>query len=127
MVGGPSEVFASSKAAVFCAGMNPLSLKDLVAGCLTDARCLLSAHSMLDAGWLLAQYWLLARCLLLAECLMLDAGLLGAVDCCQGLFGEFLGQHVLEEEGVAEDVTTPHAAGLFQETVEPFETMVLPP
>ena len=39
-VGGPSEVFASSKAAVFCAGMNPLSLKDLVAGCLTDARCL---------------------------------------------------------------------------------------
>jgi hypothetical protein len=43
MVGGPSEVFASSKAAVFCAGMNPLSLKDLVAGCLTDARCLLSA------------------------------------------------------------------------------------
>ncbi len=50
MVGGPSEVFASSKAAVFCAGMNPLSLKDLVAGCLTDARCLLSAHSML-ACW----------------------------------------------------------------------------
>ena len=69
-VGGPSEVFASSKAAVFCAGMNPLSLKDLVAGCLTDARCLLSAHSMLDAGWLLAQYWLLARCLMLAECLL---------------------------------------------------------
>ena len=53
--------------------------------------------------------------------------LAGAVDCCQGLFGEFLGQHVLEEEGVAEDVTTPHAAGLFQETVEPFETVVLPP
>ena len=43
------------------------------------------------------------------------------------LFGEFLGQHVLEEEGVAEDVTTPHAAGLFKETVEPFETVVLPP
>ena len=103
MVGGPSEVFASSKAAVFCAGMNPLSLKDLVAGCLTDACCLLSAHSMLDAC------------------------LLGAGDCCQGLFGEFLGQHVLEEEGVAEDVTTPHAAGLFQETVEPFESVVLPP
>ena len=100
MVGGPSEVFASSKAAVFCAGMNPLSLKDLVAGCLTDARCLLSAHSML-AGW---GWGLLPR-----------------------LFGEFLGQHVLEEEGVAEDVTTPHAAGLFQETIEPFETMVLPP
>lgn len=52
---------------------------------------------------------------------------LGAGDCCQGLFGEFLGQHVLEEEGVAEDVTTPHAAGLFQETIEPFETVVLPP
>ena len=52
MVGGPSEVFASSRAAFFCAGMNPLSLKDLVAGCLTDARCLLSAHLMLDAGWL---------------------------------------------------------------------------
>ena len=122
MVGGPSEVFASSRAAVFCAGMNPLSLKDLVAGCLTDARCWLSAHSMLDAGWLLAQYWLLARCSMLA-----CRGLAGAGDCCQGLFGEFLGQHVLEEEGVAEDVTTPHAAGLFQEAVEPFETMVLPP
>ena len=91
MVGGPSEVFASSRAAFFCAGMNPLSLKDLVAGCL------------------------------------LDACFLGAGDCCQGLFGEFLDQHVFEEEGVAEDVTTPHAAGLFQETIEPFETMVLPP
>ena len=33
-VGGPSEVFASSGAAVFCAGMNPLSLKDLLKGCL---------------------------------------------------------------------------------------------
>ena len=75
---------------------------------------------------LAAQYWLLARCWMLAEC-SLDACLLGAGDCCQGLFGEFLGQHVLEEEGVAEDVTTPHAAGLFQETVEPFETVVLPP
>ena len=53
--------------------------------------------------------------------------LAGAGDCCQGLFGEFLDQHVLEEEGVAEDVTTPHAAGLFQETIEPFETVVLPP
>ena len=122
MVGGPSEVFASSKAAVFCAGMNPLSLKDLVAGCLTDARCLLSTHSMLDAGWLLARYWVLARCLMLAGGLLAGAG-----DCRQGLFGEFLGQHVLEEEGVAEDVTTPHATGLFQETVKPFETVVLPP
>ena len=132
MVGGPSEVFASSKAAIFCAGMNPLSLKDLVAGCLTDARCLLSTHSMLDAGWLLARYWVLARCRLLARCWMLaecslDACLLGAGDCCQGLFGEFLGQHVLEEEGVAEDVTTPHTVRLFQETIKPFETMVLPP
>ena len=71
----------------------------LDAYCLLDAGCLMSAHSMLA----------------------------GAGDCCQGLFGEFLGQHVLEEEGVAEDVTTPHAAGLFQETVEPFETVVLPP
>ena len=87
-VGGPSEVYASSRAA-FC-GMRPHGYKSLI-GCL------------------------------------LDAGLLGAGDCCQGLFGEFLGQHVLEEEGVAEDVTTPHAAGLFQETVEPFETVVLPP
>ena len=34
MVGGPSEVYASSGAAVFCAGMNPLSLKDLLKGCL---------------------------------------------------------------------------------------------
>ena len=33
-VGGPSEVYASSRAAVFCAGMNPLSLKDLLKGCL---------------------------------------------------------------------------------------------
>ena len=69
------------------------------------AACPIIAGCLLDACWLLA----------------------GAGDCCQGLFGEFLGQHVLEEEGVAEDVTTPHAAGLFQETVEPFETMVLPP
>ena len=36
-VGGPSEVFASSGAAVFCAGMNPLSLKDLLKGCLLVA------------------------------------------------------------------------------------------
>ena len=33
-VGGPSEVYASSGAAVFCAGINPLSLKDLLRGCL---------------------------------------------------------------------------------------------
>ena len=110
MVGGPSEVFASSRAAFFCAGMNPLSLKDLVAGCLLIAACLMLAECLLDARYLIR-----AGCLL------------GAGDCCQGLFGEFLGQHVLEEEGVAEDVTTPHAAGLFQETVEPFETVVLPP
>jgi len=58
MVGGPSEVFASSKAAVFCAGMNPLSLKDLVAGCLTDARCLLL---------------MLGACVMLDACSMLDA------------------------------------------------------
>ena len=37
MVGGPSEVYASSGAAVFCAGMNPLSLKDLIKGCLLVA------------------------------------------------------------------------------------------
>ena len=83
-------------------------------------------------AWIRIAYRLLARCLLLmlGACPMLAAHtgwLLGAGDCCQGLFGEFLGQHVLEEEGVAEDVTTPHAAGLFQETVEPFETVVLPP
>ena len=33
-VGGPSEVYASSGAAVFCAGVNPPSLKDLLRGCL---------------------------------------------------------------------------------------------
>ena len=37
MVGGPSEVYASSGSAVFCAGMNPLSLKDLLKGCLLVA------------------------------------------------------------------------------------------
>ena len=57
MVGGPSEVYASSGAAV--CGMRPHGYKSLT-GCLLDARCLLSAHSMLDAGWLLAQYWVLA-------------------------------------------------------------------
>ena len=36
-VGGPSEVYASSRAAVFCAGMNPLPLKDLLRGCLLVA------------------------------------------------------------------------------------------
>ena len=36
-VGGPSEVYASSRAAVFCAGMNPLSLKDLLRDCLLVA------------------------------------------------------------------------------------------
>ena len=75
MVGGPSEVFASSGAAVFCAGMNPLSLKDLVAGCLTDARCWLAACSMLGACLMLAECSLDACCLL-------DACLLGA---CWGL------------------------------------------
>ena len=40
-VGGPSEVYASSGAAVFCAGMNPLLLKDLVTGCLMLAQCLM--------------------------------------------------------------------------------------
>ena len=37
MDGGPSEVYASSEAAVFCAGMNPLSLKDLLRGYLLVA------------------------------------------------------------------------------------------
>ena len=60
MVGGPSEVFASSKAAVFCAGMNPLSLKDLVAGCLTDARCLMLAECLRDALYLLSAHSMLA-------------------------------------------------------------------
>jgi hypothetical protein len=36
-VGGPSEVYASSGAADFCAGMDPLSLKDLIKGCLLVA------------------------------------------------------------------------------------------
>ena len=36
-VGGPSEVYVSSGAAVFCAGMNPLPLKDLLRGCLLVA------------------------------------------------------------------------------------------
>ena len=36
-VGGPSEVYASSGAAFFCAGMNPLPLKDLLKGCLLVA------------------------------------------------------------------------------------------
>ena len=94
MVGGPSEVFASSGAAVFCAGMNPLSLKDLVAGCLTDARCLMSAHSMLDAGWLLARCLMLAECLRDARCLMLDecsldACLLGLVIAAKGYLESF--------------------------------------
>ena len=35
--GGPSEVYASSGAAVFCAGMNPPSLKDLLRDCLLVA------------------------------------------------------------------------------------------
>ena len=37
MVGGPSEVYASSGAAFFCAGMNPLPLKNLLKGCLLVA------------------------------------------------------------------------------------------
>ena len=48
MVGGPSEVYASSGAAVFCAGMNRIdTLFRMVAacsmlkGCLLDACCLL--------------------------------------------------------------------------------------
>ena len=57
MVGGPSEVFASSRAAVFCAGMNPLSLKDLVAGCLLIAACLMLAECSLDARCLQAACW----------------------------------------------------------------------
>ena len=36
-VDGQSEVYASSRAAVFCAGMNPLPLKDLLRGCLLVA------------------------------------------------------------------------------------------
>ena len=80
MVGGPSEVFASSRAAVFCAGMNPLSLKDLVAGCLLIATCsMLAAH---------AGYSLDARCLLLAEC-SLDACLLGLVIAAKGYLESF--------------------------------------
>ena len=50
MVGGPSEVFASSGAAFFCAGMNPPSLKDLLRGCLLDVDGTARTH---DAGCLL--------------------------------------------------------------------------
>ena len=73
-VGGPSEVFASSGAAVFCAGMNPLSLKDLVMGSLllaVHAGCLLVAGRVL-AYSLLGAGWVLAICLMLA-CWVLDA------------------------------------------------------
>ena len=71
-VGGPSEVFASSGAAVFCAGMNPLSLKDLVMGSLllaVHAGCLLVAGP--GACLQFARCWL-------GACNFLDAGLLGA-------------------------------------------------
>ena len=115
MVGGPSEVFASSKAAVFLCGDEPALTQGL--GCGLPAHCCL----------LIAACSMLAECSMLAKCSLDARCWLGAGDCCQGLFGEFLGQHVLEEEGVAEDVTTPHTARLFQETVEPFETVVLPP
>ena len=74
MVGGPSEVFASSGAAVFCAGMNPLSLKDLVMGSL-----LLAAHAgcLLDACLLFARYLLGARSLIAADgCLLMQELLL---------------------------------------------------
>jgi hypothetical protein len=73
-VGGPSEVFASSGAAIFCAGMNPLSLKDLVMGSLllaVHAGCLLVAGRVL-AYSLLGAGWVLAICLMLA-CWVLDA------------------------------------------------------
>ena len=47
----------STPAAVFCAGMNPLSLKDLVAECLPDACLLmLAAHSMLARCSMLGDY-----------------------------------------------------------------------
>ena len=45
-VGGPSEVFASSRAAV--CGMRPHGQESLT-GCLLNACCLLNAHSMLAA------------------------------------------------------------------------------
>ena len=69
-VGGPSEVFASSRAAVFCAGMNPLSLKDLVMGYLVHTAC-----SLLDTCMLLARCWVLAVCLILACWVLVDAGI----------------------------------------------------
>ena len=64
-VGGPSEVFASSGAAVFCAGMNPLSLKDLVMGSLVHTDC-----SLLDTCLLLARCWQGAHSSLLDTCLL---------------------------------------------------------
>ena len=73
MVGGPSEVFASSGAAVFCAGMNPLSLKDLVMGCLVHTAC-----SLLDTCLVLIPVCLiLARSLIAADgCLLMQELLL---------------------------------------------------
>ena len=82
----------------------------LLAGCLMLGACLL-----------------LTRCLMLGARCLLTACLMLAGNCCYGLFGKFFGQHVLEEEGVAEDVTTPHTTGLLQETVEPLKTVGLPP
>ena len=38
MVGGPSEVYASSRVAVLCAGMNPPSLKDLLSASAPSGR-----------------------------------------------------------------------------------------
>ena len=62
MVGGPSEVFASSRAA-FC-GMRPHGYKSLtgclLGACLLFARCLLGARSLIAAdGCLLMQELLL--------------------------------------------------------------------
>ncbi|MDF4241857.1 hypothetical protein P3T48_07900 [Prevotella sp. B2-R-102] len=65
-VGGPSEVFASSRAAV--CGMRPHGYKSLT-GCLLDACC--SCCCLPDNCWL-AACSMLAGCLL-GACSMLDA------------------------------------------------------
>ena len=85
-VGGPSEVFASSGAAVFCAGMNPLSLKDLVMGCLLLVRSLLGAYCLLMQS-------VCSLLLMLGACSLLNAGCLIAADGCllmQELLLDFL-------------------------------------
>ena len=77
MVGGPSEVFASSKAAFFLCGDEPAFTQGLVCGLL--ARCLML---------MLGACPMLGACLMLAGCL-LDACLLGLVIAAKGYLESF--------------------------------------